>query len=392
MRVITGKPDHPTPSFHDRMEYLIVNPYWKIPESIVKQEMLGHLIRDPYYYERRGKHLHKTWDEDSPRVDPGSINWAQYRSKKKHIPYYFMQLPGTSNALGKIKFLFPNHYSVYIHDTPTKKLFFRNVRAFSHGCMRIQKPREMLKALSLYNDNIDVDELMALLKTKEKKTVVLKHKIPVDIVYLTAFVDDYGNLNFRGDIYGYDKYQLENYKYKMKRSRENKNYFDSEDKKSDHKKTSLQSKEKSIKMKRRDENSNSVSKKKKLDSSEVILEPKECNTSQLPKTGKKPKEDSVSISAKTKEEPKDGNNKALPAKMEGEPKKSSSSKNEKPTGTEARQDTMDSKKKDGNHSMPKKAEQKLSQIVKIEKKSPTQGESEKVEKKRVNALFKVLEI
>ena len=212
MRVITGKPNHPTPSFHNTMKYIVVNPYWKIPESIVKHEMLRHLIRDPYYYERRGKHLHLSWDEDSPTIDPGSINWAQYRGSKP-IPYYFMQDPGTSNALGKIKFLFPNKYSVYIHDTPTKKLFFENVRAFSHGCMRIQKPREMLKTLSLFNDNIDVEELMALLKTKHKKTVVLKHKVPVDITYLTAFVDDYGNLNFRRDVYGYDGYQLKNYKY-----------------------------------------------------------------------------------------------------------------------------------------------------------------------------------
>ncbi len=212
MRVITGRPTHPTPSFHNTMKYIVVNPYWKIPQSIVKHEMLKHLIRNPYYYERRGKHLHASWDEDSPVIDPGSIDWSQYRGSKP-IPYYFMQDPGTSNALGKIKFLFPNKYSVYIHDTPSKKLFFQNTRAFSHGCMRIQKPREMLKTLSLFNDNIDVEDLMALLKTKHKKTVSLKHKIPVDIVYLTAFVDDYGNLNFRKDIYGYDKYQFKNYKY-----------------------------------------------------------------------------------------------------------------------------------------------------------------------------------
>ena len=212
MRVIVGKPNHPTPSFHDVMEYLIVNPYWKIPESIVKKEMLGHLIADPYYYERRGKIVRSSWSEDSPRVDPGTVDWSQYRGKK-HIPYYFMQLPSSRNALGKIKFLFPNRFSVYIHDTPTKKLFFKNQRAFSHGCMRIQKPREMLKALSLYNDNIDVEEIMSLLTTTKKKTIVLKHKIPVDITYLTAFVDDYGYLNFRRDVYKYDKYQLEHYAY-----------------------------------------------------------------------------------------------------------------------------------------------------------------------------------
>ncbi len=218
MRVITGKPNHPTPSFHDVMEYIVVNPYWKIPESIVKKEMLSKLIRDPYYFERRGKILKRSWDENSPRVDPGSVNWAQYRGKK-HIPYYFMQVPGSSNALGKIKFLFPNGYSVYIHDTPTKKLFFKNERAFSHGCMRIQKPRELLKVLALYNDNIDVDAIMERLGTKEKKTIGLKHKVPVDITYLTAYVDPYGYLNFRKDVYHYDKYQLEHYAYNPNRKK-----------------------------------------------------------------------------------------------------------------------------------------------------------------------------
>jgi len=213
MRVVVGKPDHPTPSFHDVMEYIVVNPYWKIPESIVKQEMLKHLIRDPYYYERRGKILKRSWDENSERVDPGTVNWAQYKAKDKHIPYYFMQVPGTSNALGKIKFLFPNKYSVYIHDTPSKKLFFRNERAFSHGCMRIQKPRELLKVLALYNSNIDVDEIMERLGTRDKKTIVLRRKVPVDITYLTSYIDPYGNLNFRKDIYKYDRYQLEHYAY-----------------------------------------------------------------------------------------------------------------------------------------------------------------------------------
>jgi len=219
MRVITGRPDHPTPIFHNVMRYIVVNPYWKIPESIVKTEMLKHLIRDPYYYERRGKILKRSWDENSERVDPGSVNWAKYRAKNKHIPYYFMQVPGSRNALGKIKFLFPNGYSVYIHDTPTKKLFFKNVRAFSHGCMRIQKPRELLKVLALYNDNIDVEGIMARLGTREKKTIGLKRKVPVDITYLTAYIDPYGYLNFRNDIYHYDKYQLEHYAYNPRRKK-----------------------------------------------------------------------------------------------------------------------------------------------------------------------------
>jgi len=222
IRVITGKPNHPTPVFGNKVQYIVVNPWWKIPASIVKKEMLRHLIEDPYYYERRGKILKATWDENSERIDPGSVDWAAYTSKSAYIPYHFMQVPSRHNALGKIKFIFPNQFSVYIHDTPSKKLFFRTDRAFSHGCMRIQKPRELLKAFSLYNDNIDVDAIMKRLQGTEKKIINLKQKVPVDITYLTAFVDPYGNINFRKDVYKYDKYTLKDYKYtvdKYKRKR-----------------------------------------------------------------------------------------------------------------------------------------------------------------------------
>jgi len=215
IRVVTGKPNHPTPVFGNKVQYIVVNPWWKIPESIVKKEMLHKLIKDPYHYERRGKILKATWDENSERIDPGTVNWSDYTSKSAHIPYRFMQVPSRSNALGKIKFIFPNQFSVYIHDTPSKKLFFRTDRAFSHGCMRIQKPRELLKAFSLYNDNIDVEAIMKRLQGTEKKIINLEHKIPVDITYLTAFVDPYGNMNFRKDVYKYDKYTLKDYKYKV---------------------------------------------------------------------------------------------------------------------------------------------------------------------------------
>ncbi len=211
IRVITGKPDHPTPVFHNVMKYIVVNPWWKIPEGIVKSEMLPKLIQDPYHYEQQGKILKASWDETSERIDPGTINWREYLPKDKHIPYCFMQVPSRHNALGKIKFLFPNSYSVYIHDTPSKSLFFRNIRAFSHGCMRIQKPRELLESLALFNDNIDVDAVMKQLEGTEKQTIVLRRYVPVDITYLTAFVDPYGNLNFRRDVYRYDKYQMKHY-------------------------------------------------------------------------------------------------------------------------------------------------------------------------------------
>jgi murein L,D-transpeptidase YcbB/YkuD len=211
MRVVTGKPNHPTPVFSDVMTTIVVNPYWRIPESIVRKEMLKKLIKDPYYYEKRGKYLYSGWGAKSKTIDPATVNWKKYLGNKKHIPYHFMQEPGNRNALGRIKFLFPNKYAVYIHDTPSKRLFFRQTRAFSHGCMRIQKPRELLKALSLYNKNVHVNSLMKKLGTTDNTHIGLSRKIPIDIVYLTYFVDDYGNFHYRNDIYVYDILQLKSY-------------------------------------------------------------------------------------------------------------------------------------------------------------------------------------
>jgi len=211
MRVITGKPDHPTPVFSNVMTTVVVNPYWRIPESIVKNEMIKHLLKNPHYYEKQHKYLYNGWGPNAKKVNPATVNWRKYYKNKKPIPYHFMQSPGTKNALGKIKFLFPNKYSVYIHDTPGKYKFFKTRRAFSHGCMRIQKPRELLEALSLYNSNIHVNSIMKRLGTDDKKAIGLRRRIPVDITYFTAYVDNYGYLHFRDDVYGYDRAMLRNY-------------------------------------------------------------------------------------------------------------------------------------------------------------------------------------
>ncbi len=211
MRVITGRPTHPTPVFSNVMTTVVVNPYWRIPESIVKNEMIKHLLKDPHHYERQHKFLYNGWGPNSKKIDPATVNWRKYYKNKKPIPYHFMQSPGVKNALGKIKFLFPNKYSVYIHDTPGKYKFFKTKRAFSHGCMRIQKPRELLEALSLYNSNLHVNSIMKRLGTDDNKAIGLRRKIPVDITYFTAYVDNYGYLHFRDDVYGYDRAMLKNY-------------------------------------------------------------------------------------------------------------------------------------------------------------------------------------
>ena len=173
--------------------------------------MIPKLINDPGAMARKGIEIRRGWKKDAQEVDPRSINWQDYRYSK-HMPFRFAQVPGRKNALGKLKFLFPNKYAVYMHDTPSKSLFKRSKRAFSHGCIRLQKPRELLKTFASFNDNIDFKKSQEILKGKKKTYFALKQKASVDVVYLTAWVDYEGNLQFRNDIYGYDKMQLKSFR------------------------------------------------------------------------------------------------------------------------------------------------------------------------------------
>ena len=211
IKVIVGKPDHPTPIFSDTVEAIVLNPYWNIPKSIIQKEMIPKLLRNPYALKRKGIEIFTGWGADATPIDPASVNWAQYRYSNS-VPFRFAQLPGRRNALGKIKFLFPNQFSVYMHDTPNKKLFKRNVRAFSHGCVRLSQPRELLKTFSTFEPNVDFEKSQKILQNKKKTYIHLPQKIPVDITYLTAWIDHNGKLQFRNDIYHYDKMQLQAYR------------------------------------------------------------------------------------------------------------------------------------------------------------------------------------
>ena len=211
MRVVTGRSNHPTPIFSDTVEFIVLNPYWNIPKSIIQKEMIPKLLKNPNAMKRKGIEIRAGWGKDAPLVSGSSVNWAKYRYSKS-VPYRFAQVPGKKNALGKVKFLFPNKFSVYMHDTPTKHLFNRDKRAFSHGCIRLQKPRELLRTFSTFNDNIDFDKAQKTLKGKTKTFINLKQKVPVDVVYLTSWVNYDGTLQFRNDIYGYDEMQLKSFR------------------------------------------------------------------------------------------------------------------------------------------------------------------------------------
>jgi len=207
MKVIVGKRKNPTPVFSNRVKTIVLNPYWNVPKSIIQKEMIPKLMRNPNAMARKGIQIRSGWGKSSQEVNVSSVDWSQYRYSKS-MPFRFAQVPGTRNALGKVKFLFPNKFAVYMHDTPTKRLFNRNVRAFSHGCIRLQKPRELLKTFSTFNDNVNFGKSQRILKGKRRTYLSLDSTVPVDVVYLTAWVDYNGTLQYRNDIYGYDKMQI----------------------------------------------------------------------------------------------------------------------------------------------------------------------------------------
>jgi len=207
MRVITGRKGHETPIFYGRVRTIVLNPYWRIPPSIIRHETIPKLIKDPGYTRKKKIEIHTGYSEHSPTVNPYKVDWKKYR--KKYPPYKFMQSPGEFNALGKVKYLFPNSYSVYMHDTNERYLFVKDVRALSHGCVRLHKPFDLLEVFSEIEPKIDYEKSRKILEENKKTPYRLSKTIPVDIIYLTSWVDDDGEVDFRDDIYGYDRLQLE---------------------------------------------------------------------------------------------------------------------------------------------------------------------------------------
>jgi murein L,D-transpeptidase YcbB/YkuD len=185
-RVVVGKPgSHATPLFTETMKYITVNPTWNVPPSIIRNEYLPALAQDPDALARIGLQIGHNSD--------GSIR--------------IFQPPGAGNALGRIRFNFPNRFLVYQHDTPDKHLFEKATRAYSHGCMRVQNPdqyAEVLLSISQPEESYTAKRIIAMYGRGERN-ISLKAPIPVYITYQTAYVDDVGKLQMRPDIYGLDK-------------------------------------------------------------------------------------------------------------------------------------------------------------------------------------------
>ena len=197
--VQVGKTYHQTPVFRDEMKYVVFNPTWTVPYSIATKEMLPRIKNDPTYFENR------TFDvknRSGAVVDPASIDWSQL--SRGNFPYTFVQRPGPGNALGRVKFIFPNEHSVYLHDTPSKYLFERAERAFSHGCVRVLNPFDLAEVL-LGSEGWNQEKINATLESLETKTVYLPEPLPVFLLYWTAEIGATGDVHFYNDVYERDQ-------------------------------------------------------------------------------------------------------------------------------------------------------------------------------------------
>ena len=196
--LVVGKPFHRTPVFSEAMKYIVFNPYWRVPYSIATKEYLPKLQRDAGVLSRQNIRIFAGNNE----VSPYSVDWASY--SRKNFPFRLRQDSGARNALGRVKFMFPNRHSVYIHDTPSKSLFAKSTRVFSHGCMRVQNPDQLAEVL-LAEQGWSKQKVRNTFAQTDRKIVKLKKPIPVHITYLTSWANKDMSVHFRKDVYGRDE-------------------------------------------------------------------------------------------------------------------------------------------------------------------------------------------
>lgn len=201
MRVITGQKKFKTPVFSDELEYLVVNPTWTVPRSILHRDLLPAERRNPGYLARKNFELITEENGQIITRDPNSISHYEYSSAR--FPYTLRQKPGEKNALGKVKFIFPNKYSIYMHDTPAKDLFDKTARAFSNGCVRVADPRGLARTL-LEFDGWDEERFERAFAKKQQKYIHLDETVKTHITYLTSWADQEGVVHFRKDLYDHD--------------------------------------------------------------------------------------------------------------------------------------------------------------------------------------------
>ncbi len=202
MLAVVGKAYRRTPVFTGRLTYMVINPYWHIPPSIAKEDMLPKIKENPEYLSKQGIRVFQGWEADAPEIEPSSIDWTLITGE--NLTFKLRQDPGPLNALGRIKFMFPNKFGVYLHDTPAREVFEKIKRSFSSGCIRVERPIELADYLMKNQPQWNRQKLLEAIMSRETQTILLPEPLEVHLLYWTAWVDDGGALHFRDDIYGRD--------------------------------------------------------------------------------------------------------------------------------------------------------------------------------------------
>jgi murein L,D-transpeptidase YcbB/YkuD len=203
MRVVVGRTYRKTPVFSGTMTYLEFNPYWNIPRRLAVEDVLPKIRSDPGYIEAQDIRIFSGWSENAVRLAPEEVDWAAL--DENHFPIRLQQAPGPRNALGRIKFMFPNRHAVYLHDTPAKGLFNSVSRSFSSGCIRVEDPIRLAAFVLEGTPGWDRPTIEAHYGDGERRVVRLQRPIPVHLLYWTAWSDEKGTVFFREDIYDRDR-------------------------------------------------------------------------------------------------------------------------------------------------------------------------------------------
>jgi L,D-transpeptidase YcbB len=203
MRAIVGKDYRKTPVFDARMTYIVFGPTWTIPPTILKNDVIPELLKDPEYLQKKNMKLLRY---NGTEIAHNEIDWTKI--SRNNFPYMVRQNPGPENALGKVKFMFPNSYNVYIHDTPTRGYFARDDRAMSSGCIRVEKPLELAELLLAGSPEWPPAKIHAAMQQNREQTAGIKTPVDVLLLYLTAWTDGNGRVQFRKDIYMRDEMVL----------------------------------------------------------------------------------------------------------------------------------------------------------------------------------------
>jgi murein L,D-transpeptidase YcbB/YkuD len=202
MRAVVGRPYRRTPVFTGLMTYLVLSPYWHVPPGIAAADIVPAVRKDTSYLAARNIKVFQGWGADSREVDPFTVDWSAVTGR--NLPYHFRQEPGPANALGRVKFMFPNAYHVYLHDTPSRELFDRDRRAFSSGCIRIEKALDLAEYLLRDDRRWSRNAIEAAARRDRETTVLVPRPIPVHLLYWTSWADAEGTVHFREDIYERD--------------------------------------------------------------------------------------------------------------------------------------------------------------------------------------------